>query len=71
MQPTVGVYPKTDATTGDLLRTFLNPTPDYGDEFGSVAISGDKVLVGAPGDDAGAKDSGGAYLFSPVPASPR
>ena len=53
-----------DAGSGKLLHTFLNPTPAALDFFGSsVAISGDKVLIGAQGDDAGAKDSGAAYLF--------
>ena len=53
-----------DAATGDLLHTFLNPTPDRDDYFGwSVVISGDTVLVGAWLDDAGAEDSGAAYLF--------
>jgi hypothetical protein len=52
-----------DGTTGSLLRTFLNPTPAGGDAFGSVAISGNNVLVGAPNDDTGATDAGAAYLF--------
>jgi hypothetical protein len=53
------------ATTGNLLQTFLNPTPGIGDYFGSsVAISGDNVLVGTYGDDTGAYDSGAVYLFS-------
>ena len=61
-----------ETATGNLLHTFLNPTPAKNDKFGdSVAISGDKVLIGALGDDAGAKDSGAAYLFSPVPTSPK
>ena len=61
-----------DAVTGNLLHTFLNPSPAASDEFGgSVAISGDKVLIGASGDDAGAKDSGAAYLYLPVPTSRR
>jgi hypothetical protein len=45
-------------------QTFVSPSPTVFDEFGfSVAISGDNVLVGAPLDDAGAIDSGAAYLF--------
>ncbi len=61
-----------DAAAGNLLHTFLNPTSAVGDSFGgSVAISGDKVLIGAWRDDAGAKNSGAAYLFSPVPTNPR
>ena len=48
--------------------------PDIGDRFGaSVALSGDTLVVGAPGEDGGAdgdqasndaKDSGAAYVFS-------
>ena len=62
-----------DAATGNLLHTFLNPTPAVGDSFfgSGIAISGDKVLIGAWRDDAGAKNSGAAYLFSPVPTNPR
>ena len=61
-----------DAATGDLLHTFRNPMTAPGYAFGAaVAISGDKVLFGAWFDDAGAEDSGAAYLFSPVPTSPR
>ena len=60
-----------DAATGNLLHTFLNPTPDSGDLFGaSVAISGDKVLISAWYSNTGAEDRGAAYLFSLVPTSP-
>src|SRR3989344_89745 len=54
-----------DATTGALLQNFNNPTPEYGDLFGnSVSISGDKVLIGAYGDDTGAINAGSAYLYN-------
>jgi hypothetical protein len=53
--------------TGDLLYTFLNPTPADDDRFGSaVAISGSQVLIGAYRDDTIATDSGAAYLFNTV-----
>ncbi len=54
-----------DASSGALLRTFLNPTPASGDEFGvSVAALGGNVLVGAPLDDSPvAFNAGAAYLF--------
>ena len=53
-----------DATTGALLHTFNNPTPAAGDVFGvSVSLSGDKALIGTPGDAAGATNAGSAYLF--------
>ncbi len=57
-----------DATSGALLRTLNNPTPEIGegegDVFGaSMAISGNTVVVGASGDDTGATDAGSAYVF--------
>jgi hypothetical protein len=54
------------STNGSLLMTFTNPTPATFDYFGySVAGFGtDRVLIGAPYDDAGGTDSGLAYLFS-------
>ncbi len=54
-----------DATTGNLLQTFNNPTPALNDEFGgSVSVSGIKVLIGASQDDTGASDAGSAYVFA-------
>ena len=53
-----------DAATGNLLSALVNPTPAESDNFGfSVAVCGSTVLVGAPYDDAGATDSGSAYIF--------
>jgi hypothetical protein len=53
-----------DGATGALLRTFFNPSPGEGDQFGFfVAAVGNNVLVGAPFADAGATDAGAAYLF--------
>ncbi len=53
-----------DGITGTLLKTFLSPTPDASDLFGtSVAAVGNNVLIGADGDDTGANDAGAAYLF--------
>jgi hypothetical protein len=41
-----------------------NDSPAAWDVFGkSVAVSGDTIVVGAPGDDNGATDSGSAYVF--------
>jgi hypothetical protein len=55
-----------DAATGEILQTFLNPTPAENDEFGlAIASAGGNVLVGAPGDDTGATDAGAVYLFGP------
>jgi FG-GAP repeat len=53
-----------DTLTGNLLHTFLNPTPEAADLFGStVSISGNNVLIGSFLDDEGANNSGAAYLF--------
>lgn len=53
-----------DAGTGKLLRTFNDPTVTDGDQFGrSVVLAGDRVLIGAPGDDTKSDNSGQAYLF--------
>ncbi|MBD3887280.1 hypothetical protein IFO70_37500 [Phormidium tenue FACHB-886] len=53
-----------DANTGELLQSFTNPTASEGSEFGEgIALSGNQILIGAPGDDTGATDSGAAYLF--------
>ncbi|MCW1887007.1 choice-of-anchor D domain-containing protein [Luteolibacter flavescens] len=55
-------------------RILNNPNPANGDRFGeSVSISGTRIAVGAPGDDATGTDSGKAYVFdlsSPTPTSP-
>jgi hypothetical protein len=52
--------------SGNLLTTFTNPTPSAYDVFGSAVagMGGDKVLIGAPGDDTGATNTGAAYLFN-------
>ena len=53
-----------DITTGNLLRTFNDPTVTNGDEFGaSVALVGNHVLIGAPSDDTKGTDVGQAHLF--------
>ena len=56
-------------TTGSLLQTLNNPNAygtSSGDYFGySVAISGNRVVVGAHGeDDAGGYYSGKVYLYN-------
>ena len=54
-----------DSITGNLLEpVFNNPTPAAGDRFGfSLAVVGDKVLIGAPSDDTHGTNAGAAYLF--------
>ena len=58
-----------DATTGSLLHTLNNPnaySTAEADYFGqSVAISGNRVVVGAHGEDgASGTDSGKAYIYT-------
>jgi hypothetical protein len=53
-----------DTTTGNLLQTFNNPTPEYFESFGyRVSLSGTSALIGAPYDNTGATSAGSAYLF--------
>lgn len=62
--PNTGAAHLFDVTTGDLLHTFNNPTPEGGDLFGdAVALEGDRVLIGAFLDDEGEENSGAAHLF--------
>ena len=65
--PDAGAAYLFDVTSGDLVETFLNPTPNPNDRFGRVAISGNNIVISASSDDSGALDSGIAYLFQPVP----
>jgi hypothetical protein len=54
-----------DTTTGNLLKTFNNPSPQLSDNFGySVSLSGTSALIGAYGDNTGASGAGSAYLFN-------
>src|SRR5213083_277673 len=54
-----------DLQTGELRGVLRKDEPRAGDIFGTaVAAVGARVLVGAPGDDAGLVDGGAAYLFS-------
>ncbi len=53
-----------DATTGNLLFTFDDPTPTVFDSFGvDVAMDGNHVLVGDYGDDTLGQNVGQAHLF--------
>lgn len=66
-----GVVRVYHTTTGQLLHTLNNPTPQAGDQFGaSVAISGTRVVVGAMYDDAGATNAGSAYVYDLAAATP-
>ena len=56
-----------DVTTGQQLMELTASDAAQGDYFGgSVAISGDRLIVGAPGEDYYAMSSGSAYLFDLV-----
>lgn len=49
---------------GDLLQTFENPSPAFGDHFGrSLAVVDDRIVIGAMGDSSQAFGSGAAYVF--------
>jgi len=53
------------------LLTLINPTPAANDDFGdSVAISGTRVVIGAPSDDTGATGAGSAYVYDLTSATP-
>jgi hypothetical protein len=49
---------------GELLSTFENPTPQFGDHFGrSLAVVDDRVVIGAMGDSTKSYGSGAAYVY--------
>jgi hypothetical protein len=51
-------------TSGSLLQTFDNPSPELGDRFGdAVSLDGSRVLIGASFDDTNGENVGQAYLF--------
>lgn len=53
------------AATGSLVSTINNPSPQAGDAFGAdVAISSSGYVIGSPGDDTGATDSGLTFLYN-------
>ncbi|MEQ1858794.1 MAG: choice-of-anchor D domain-containing protein [Chthoniobacteraceae bacterium] len=59
------VYNLSSGTPTVPVTTLINPSPAVNDQFGtSVAISGALVVVGALADDAGAEDSGSAYVYN-------
>lgn len=62
-----------DANTGNLVRTYDDPSPTSGDLFGrSVALNGVYAAVGSPADDTLGPNVGQAHLFDitiPEPSS--
>ena len=61
-----------DGDTGELIRTFYNPTPDGHDHFGEhAAVYGNQILIGATDDsNAGAAEAGAADLFDGTTPEP-
>jgi sugar lactone lactonase YvrE len=70
--PDAGAAYLFDGETGNLLETFLNPTPEQADYFGVAVLgAGTRVLVGAYGDHhQGGTSSGAVYLFDGDSSSP-
>lgn len=53
-----------DTSTGALLFTLDNPTPEVNDYFGlRVALEGNFVIVGARDDNTGATSAGSVYIY--------
>jgi len=60
-----------DVTTGDELFKLVASDGDVGDHFGSsVAIAGDRIVIGASYGDGGVIDSGTAYVFDAITGQP-
>ncbi len=58
------VYIYERRTNGSWNRQKIDLASDYNDRFGySVAISGNRAIVGVPGDDENGTDSGAAYIL--------
>lgn len=68
------VYDLSSGTPETPVSTLNNPSPSSNDDYGSaVAVTGTRVVVGAPGDDTLASDAGSAYgydLSSGTPTVP-
>ncbi|MGH2524247.1 MAG: FG-GAP repeat protein, partial [Anaerolineales bacterium] len=53
-----------DRLTGADLALFIEPSPAPGEKFGSsVALAGDRVIIGTPDEGTLALQAGAAYLF--------
>jgi hypothetical protein len=53
-----------DGATGQLLRTFVSPTPDVGDVFGSaITTVGNNIAIAAAFDATASENGGAVYLF--------
>jgi hypothetical protein len=67
-------YDLASATSTLPVATLAKPSPAMGDQFGfSVAVSGARIVIGAPNDSTGAMWAGSAYVYdlaSPTPTLP-
>lgn len=62
--PSVGRAHLFDADTGTMIRSFEDPTPTGGDDFGhDVALDGNRVLIGARTDNSRGFNVGQTHLF--------
>lgn len=66
----VYAYDLASATPNVPSLVFTNPSPAAGDYFGSVASSGNYVVIGAFLDDTEVQDSGSVYVYDLSDASP-
>ena len=65
------VFDLSSGTPTTATHILENPTPASDDHFGrSVGISGTRVVVGAPGDDATASNAGRAYAYDLAGGAP-
>lgn len=65
------VYDLASALPTVPVLTLTNPIPAEQERFGwSVAISGNRIVIGADADDTGADDAGSAYVYDLTSASP-
>ena len=73
-QSSAGVVKVFDAASGALSHVIANPSPTFFDQFGtSVAVSGTRVVIGAPNGVSGSNDAGSAYVYDlsgPTPTVP-
>ena len=64
------LFDLSSATPSTPIATMINPAPGDSDDFGwVVALSGNTSVVGAPNDDAIAKNSGSAHVYEGVAPS--
>ena len=61
----VQVFRRGEGGSLTFMQTLISPSPAAGDNFGtSVAIAGNLLIVGVPGEDTDVDQAGAAYLFT-------